>query len=160
MVARRKNSTRTGWDSVVARLARKTASGGKASESGERHPGSVGKGKPGAKRSLASGLEEMLDEQIRYCVRMPYQREYKFHPDRKWRFDFCWPELKIAVEVEGGVWSGGRHTTGSGFTKDCEKYNHAALLGYRVLRFTGDMIKSGDSILMIKEMISGRDQSK
>ena len=153
MSARGKNSTRTGWDSVVTRLASKTAGSGKASESGAGHPGSVDKGKPGAKRSVVSRLEEMLDEQIRFCVRMPYYREYKFHPTRKWRFDFCWPELKIAVEVEGGVWSGGRHTTGSGFTKDCEKYNHAALLGYRVLRFTGDTIKSHEAIDMIKEMI-------
>jgi len=62
-------------------------------------------------------------------------REYKFHETRKWRFDFCWPDIKVAVELEGGVFSGGRHTRGMGFVADCEKYNQAALLGWRVFRF-------------------------
>lgn len=58
-------------------------------------------------------------------------REYRFHPTRKWRFDFAIPELKLAVEIEGR----GRHQTVDGFRKDCEKYNAALLLGWRVLRF-------------------------
>lgn len=62
------------------------------------------------------------------------ETEYRFHPKRKWRFDYCWPENKLALEVEGGVWTGGRHTRGSGFVKDIEKYNSACELGYRVIR--------------------------
>lgn len=62
--------------------------------------------------------------------------EYRFHPDRKWRFDYAWIPQKIAMEIEGGVWSGGRHTRGAGFLKDMEKYNQAARLGWRVFRFT------------------------
>jgi very-short-patch-repair endonuclease len=45
-----------------------------------------------------------------------------------------------AVEIEGGVWRGGRHTTGAGFTRDCEKYLAASALGWMVLRLTPDMI--------------------
>ena len=62
-------------------------------------------------------------------------REYKFCETRKWRFDFCWPGIKIAVELEGGVFSGGRHTRGVGFLADCEKYNYAAWAGWKVFRF-------------------------
>lgn len=62
--------------------------------------------------------------------------EFKFHPSRKWRADFALPAAKILVEIDGGVWSGGRHTRGAGFVRDQEKLNAAAVLGYRVLRFT------------------------
>lgn len=67
-------------------------------------------------------------------------REYKFHPTRKWRFDFAHVATKTAIEIEGGTWSGGRHTRGSGYSKDCEKYNEAAKLGWCVLRYTAEKI--------------------
>jgi very-short-patch-repair endonuclease len=70
--------------------------------------------------------------------------EYQFHPVRKWRFDFAWPEHKIALEVEGGVFGHkkkdgtksekGAHSSVSGILRDIEKYNAAACLGWRVLR--------------------------
>lgn len=63
-------------------------------------------------------------------------REYQFAENRGWRFDFAWPDLKVAVEVEGGVWSQGRHTRGQGFIDDCEKYSAAAEFGWLVLRYT------------------------
>lgn len=68
--------------------------------------------------------------------------EYRFHPSRLWRFDIALPELKVAIEFEGGVFKRvGGHTTGGGFTGDCEKYNQAALLGWRVLRYTAPMVR-------------------
>ena len=66
--------------------------------------------------------------------------EYKFCPERRWRFDYAFVKQKIAVEQEGGVWALGRHTRGSGFIKDLEKYNKAVLLGWRVLRYTPDQM--------------------
>ena len=60
--------------------------------------------------------------------------EHRFHPTRKWRFDYAWEDHRIALEVEGGVWVGGRHTSGAGFVKDMEKYNEAACLGWRIIR--------------------------
>lgn len=66
--------------------------------------------------------------------------EYRFHPLRKWRADYCWPLHMLLVEIDGGVWTGGRHTRGAGFIKDMEKLNAAALLGYRVLRYTPQQI--------------------
>lgn len=67
-------------------------------------------------------------------------REYRFHPDRRWRFDFAFLQVRLAIECEGGTWTRGRHTRGAGFRGDCEKYNEAAILGWRVLRFTAGMI--------------------
>ena len=69
-------------------------------------------------------------------------REYTFAPPRRWRFDFAWPEARVAVEVEGGTWDRGRHTRGAGYAGDCAKYNAAVLGGWRVLRFTSDMLYS------------------
>lgn len=83
--------------------------------------------------------------------------EYKFHPTRKWRFDFAWPENKIAMEVEGGVWTGGRHTRGAGFLKDCEKYNAAASLGWRIFRFTPKQIRRLEHVPVILEAIKKKD---
>jgi very-short-patch-repair endonuclease len=79
--------------------------------------------------------------------------EVDFAPGRKWRFDFAWPERKLAVEVEGGTWSGGRHTRGDGFERDCEKYNAAALLGWTVLRFTTAMVDDGRALETIERAL-------
>lgn len=62
------------------------------------------------------------------------ETEYRFHPSRKWRFDYAWPDQRIALEVEGGVWTQGRHTRGKGFLGDMDKYNEAAVDGWRILR--------------------------
>lgn len=72
----------------------------------------------------------------------PYEREISFHPARRWRFDFAWPAARVAVEVEGGIWSAGpsRHLTGAGFIEDAEKYNAAAALGWCVQRWPTDWI--------------------
>lgn len=59
-----------------------------------------------------------------------------FHPKRKWRFDICWPEHKIVVEVEGGVYNNGAHNRTKGFLKDVQKYNEAVMFGWKLLRCT------------------------
>ncbi len=80
----------------------------------------------------------------------PPIREYRFHEKRRWRCDFIWLDEKLIVEVEGGIWSKGRHTRGLGFQNDCEKYNEAALNGYKVLRVTSQQIKNGQAMEWIK----------
>jgi very-short-patch-repair endonuclease len=64
------------------------------------------------------------------------QREYRFDAVRRWRFDFAFPEIKLAVEIDGGVWTRGRHTRGAGYGGDMEKFNAATLAGWRVLHYT------------------------
>jgi very-short-patch-repair endonuclease len=97
--------------------------------------------------------EETLALHIRAEKLPAPEREYKFAPDRKWRFDFAWPARMLAVEVEGGVYSGGRHTRGSGFVKDVEKYNAAAMLGWRVLRFVTEQVRDGTAIAGLREAL-------
>ena len=101
-----------------------------------------------------SALEQTLLFQIKAMGLALPEKEYRFHETRRWRFDFAYPEQQLAVEVEGGTWAGGRHTRGSGYEKDCEKYNEAALRGWSVLRFTGSMIKSGKAVEILKEALS------
>ena len=80
--------------------------------------------------------------------------EYCFALPRKWRFDWAFPEWKIAVEVEGNAWSvrgGGRHMQDS----DLEKYNAAAYLGWTVFRFSPGMLKRDPvgCVEMVKDMM-------
>ncbi len=79
-------------------------------------------------------------------------REFRFHPTRMWRSDYALPDKKILIEIEGGAWSGGRHTRGKGFIADMEKYNAAAMLGYRILRYTPQQIANlADDLNAIKK---------
>ena len=59
---------------------------------------------------------------------------------KDWRLDFSWPPRKLAVEVDGGAWTRGRHTRGRGFIEDQRKRNAAIMLGWRVLHYTPDTI--------------------
>ena len=77
--------------------------------------------------------------------------EWRFRPSRKWRFDYAIPAARVAVEVEGGVFTGGRHTTGAGFTADLEKYNTAESMGWHVLRITPDVLCAPNTIKLIAE---------
>ena len=100
-----------------------------------------------------SALESKLRLHIlAFKVPLP-EYEYRFHPERRWRFDAAWPEQKVAVECEGGTWSGGRHTRGSGFEADARKYAAAILAGWRVFRVTEAHIDSGEAVAWITEAL-------
>lgn len=107
------------------------------------------------RRSSAALLDygEALLFQLQLAGLPDPQREFLFHKKRKWRFDLAWPDLLIAVEVEGGIWIGGRHVRGEGYEADCEKYNEAQLAGWMVLRFTPGMIKKGNAGGVIEKAI-------
>lgn len=90
-------------------------------------------------------------------LRVACVRELRFHPVRRWRFDYAIPDHKIAVEVEGGVWTQGRHTRPRGFLGDMEKYNAAAALGWRVLRVTPDTLTTRATLDLIRRTIESAD---
>ncbi|MGJ3495795.1 hypothetical protein ACR9PT_14710 [Piscirickettsia salmonis] len=83
----------------------------------------------------------------------PPEQEYRFHKTRRWRFDFAWPSLKIAVEVEGGTYSQGRHTRGKGFEADCEKYNSAVEAGWQVFRYSTSQVNQYIAIRQVKRVL-------
>jgi len=111
-----------------------------------------------------SALEEKLLAQIiKEGLPMP-ELEWRFHPVRQWRFDMYWPRpqhiwrpVGVACECEGGTWVKGRsrHTTGSGYQKDCEKYNEAALMGIVVIRVTSTQITDGSAIEWLGRALEG-----
>jgi very-short-patch-repair endonuclease len=70
--------------------------------------------------------------------------EYRFHPVRRWRFDFAIPASHIAIEIDGGGWTRGRHHRPGtrGFDGDLEKLNEAIRLGWRVFRLTPAMFQN------------------
>lgn len=96
---------------------------------------------------------------IRYPTVLPVLRaiwpdavdEHRFHPTRRWRFDFAIPAKFIAIEIDGGIWTRGRHTRGAGMVADMEKLNAAAVLGWRVLRFTPQDLRHGGWLDVVRE---------
>ena len=89
-------------------------------------------------------LEAIFEQQLKGMRITGYVREHVFHSTRKWRLDFAFVVPQIAVEIEGGTWSLSKtgHTSGSGFNKDCHKYNELALLGWTLLRGDEKMVRS------------------
>ena len=100
-----------------------------------------------------STLEAEMEIQIRAAKLPAPVREFRFHPVRRWRFDFAWPEYLISLEIDGATWSGGRHTRGAGYEADAEKLNEAAALGWRVFRATRTMVKNGYALRLLESVL-------
>lgn len=107
-----------------------------------------------AKRTQARGASDFFTTLCRSDLHVECVKELRFHPTRRWRFDYAIPDYKIAVEVEGGVWTGGRHTSPKGFLSDIEKYNTATVMGWRILRTVPDELVSAKLLMMLRAMIS------
>jgi hypothetical protein len=112
-------------------------------------------------RSPAVDWSEVLLEQIRLANLPPPLREYRFHAERQWRFDFCWKNhgYLVACEIEGGIWmqtKTGRskgHAHPERFESDCEKYNEAALYGWLLLRVIPEMVRDGRALDWIERAL-------
>ena len=89
------------------------------------------------------------------------ETEYRFRPNRKSAFDCAWPGKKIALEIDGGVYTRGRHTRGTGYEKDCLKYNAAALYGWKLFRFSTHQLERAPSqvIAFMRNILSGCNES-
>ena len=72
---------------------------------------------------------------------------------KNWRFDLAWPDLMLAVEIEGGAWIRGRHNRGTGFLEDLKKYGAAQRLGWTIYRTAGELITSGEALKTIEQLI-------
>lgn len=150
MANQRKSKARKSWVAVAQRLSGEVRRKASPFRAGEGHKVAVESGKPRRLGRVGSVGEHLLEVMLRAERISGWEREWKFHPTRKWRFDFAWPLEKFAVEIEGGVWSGGRHTRGKGFIEDCIKYNEAVMLGWRVIRVTTEMVENGEAMAYIE----------
>ncbi|HEX4381255.1 MAG TPA: hypothetical protein VH022_14530 [Candidatus Acidoferrum sp.] len=109
----------------------------------------------------------MLEKHLGEVGLYDYRIEFHFHekPDpspaptihgfdpyfpRDWRFDYAFPKLKLAIEIEGGIWKQGRHTRGAGFQRDLDKYNVAAAFGWTVFRFSVEDINRGKAVPILR----------
>ena len=81
-------------------------------------------------------------------------KEYRFYKNRQWRFDYALPKYKIAIEVEDGVWTQGRHVRPVGFLGDMNKYNMATLMGWRLFRTTPKKLLTNDTLKLLKNAIN------
>ena len=99
-----------------------------------------------------SDAEETMAFHLR-AAGIAFDREVRIIPERRWRADFGFPGTRILLEIEGGVWTGGRHTTGAGFIRDAEKYNAAAMAGYTVLRVTTAQVESGEALTLVEKAL-------
>ena len=100
-----------------------------------------------------SALEEELQNHIFYAGLPEPTLQLRFAPPRRWRFDLAFTERMVAVEVDGGTRTGGRHVRGQGYEDDCVKLNQATIMGWRVLRVTADQVRSGQALRWIQEIL-------
>lgn len=103
------------------------------------HPPAIPKAKEKVKRPETPQITEM--RAFLALLKIPYVAEHRFHTKRNWRFDLAIPEHKLGFEYEGIFSEKSRHTTYAGYSEDAVKYNAAALLGWRVFRYTSKNVK-------------------
>lgn len=77
----------------------------------------------------------------------PFEREYRFHSERKWRLDIAWPAVKVAVEIQGGSFVNGGHNRAGQQAKDMAKANEAQILGWVVLSFNTAQMENMDAVI-------------
>ena len=109
--------------------------------------------KKASAKARNSALEETMALQIRAAGFPQPVREHRPIAGRRWRVDFAWVDQLVALEVEGGIYTQGRHNRPQGFNDDAEKYNALALAGWVVLRVTADHIKSGQALHWVEKAV-------
>ena len=81
--------------------------------------------------------------------------EYRFAPPRRFRLDFAWVPQRVGVELQGGTFTQGRHTRGTGYERDCEKHNLLQSAGWRCYYVTAGMLDRDPAgvVAMVREAI-------
>jgi hypothetical protein len=101
-----------------------------------------------------SDVEDVFIFQIRAVGLPAPRREAKIIAGRKFRFDFVWDSVKLAVEIQGSTWRPNTgHTSGVGIARDYEKHNLAVLAGWRTLFFTTQAVKDGSAITFLEKVL-------
>ncbi len=104
----------------------------------------------------AMSADDMFTRLVRSQLHAECVREYRFHEKRKWRFDYALPQYKIAIEIDGGVWTMGRHNRPRGYIADMEKFNEAAAHGWLVLKFTPQQQYNIKTLALLQRTVKQR----
>lgn len=123
-----------------------------------RHPGNS-LGAVSVSRGGGSEYTEPMLNMLAWIGAPTPVLEHRFHGERGWRFDMAWPELMVALEIDGGVWTQGRHTRGKGFIEDCAKLAEAAILGWRVIRVPSDWVNDGTAVVLVERLLKAAGAS-
>jgi hypothetical protein len=104
--------------------------------------------------------EELFAFQAGVCNLPAHERNYRFHPTRKWEIDFAWPQFKIGLEIQGGIWgksaddkTGGAHGHPIGITRDMHKHNALLALGWSVYLFAPADVKNGKAVKHLESVL-------
>jgi len=117
---------------------------------------SVEQMKKAIKKAKTGELEATMLSQIAAARLLPCSPQYVFHPTRKWRFDFAWPDIRFALEVNGAIYVGGAHSRGKGQENDMEKIAEAAILGWTTICVSSNQIKSGEALRWVEAIVQQR----
>lgn len=81
-------------------------------------------------------------------------QEVLFDPSRKWRLDYAWPALYVAVEIDG---FGFGHQAQQRIAQNNEKRNAANMYGWRILVYDSRLLGSKrgveDAVDQVVELI-------
>lgn len=106
---------------------------------------------------MSSGVFPFLCEAA--GLERPEPEHHFARPEREWRFDWAFVQAKVALEIEGGAWlftkgKKSRHFHGKGIIKDMEKYNNAAIMGWRIIRVTPEQFERGDALALCERALA------
>lgn len=104
----------------------------------------------GSKNYTGMSTDKIFIQLCQQYIEKTPETEYRFHPVRKFKFDYAFINDKLAVECEGGIYTKQAHGSITGILRDMEKYNLAASMGWRVLRFTPKQLLTFETIELIK----------
>jgi len=99
-----------------------------------------------------TSVENLFESQLKEAG-LNYKREFKALPHRKFSWDFAIIECNLLIEIHGGIWIGGGHSTGMGIKRDCIKLNLGCLAGFHQFNFIPEMVRSGEALEIVKEFV-------
>lgn len=108
-----------------------------------------------SRHTKAAAVCDALADSLR-ALGVKVKREERVCAERRWRMDLYLPEHELAVEVDGGAYSGG-HTRGKAYETDCEKTAAIARRGCRLVRVTNGQVKSGKALALVRRAIGGAE---
>lgn len=107
------------------------------------------------KRAKRESLELAMLQQLKALGLMDgMERQHKFIPGRQYQADFCWPAARLILEVDGGTWVKGGHSSGAGIERDYERDALAVIFGWRVLRATSNQVLDGSAAFWVESILA------